>query len=147
MPWVRCSGLEGRHFRYYCLVHFRCYFDVCDGFFTNYNWKEQHLVRTAQMAGDRRRDVYVGVDVFGRGDVVSSGFETDKVGRSWGKQEDSPWRCPWPQLALPVCTVYSSYIPVAKSLAIRCCWPLQREGPCLGGREAQPSEIQLLVSL
>ncbi|XP_066469987.1 cytosolic endo-beta-N-acetylglucosaminidase isoform X2 [Tiliqua scincoides] len=56
----------------------RCYYDVCDGFFTNYNWKEEHLVRTARMAGDRRPEVYVGVDVFGRGDVVSGGFDIDK---------------------------------------------------------------------
>lgn len=75
-------------------MHFRCYFDVCDGFFTNYNWKEENLVKSAQMAGDRQPDIYVGVDVFGRGDVVSSGFETDKVGRRCDRQGDCPWECP-----------------------------------------------------
>ncbi|XP_063149413.1 cytosolic endo-beta-N-acetylglucosaminidase isoform X2 [Candoia aspera] len=54
------------------------YFDVCDGFFTNYNWKEEHLLRTREVANSRRTDIYVGVDVFGRGDVVSSGFDTKK---------------------------------------------------------------------
>ncbi|XP_062826851.1 cytosolic endo-beta-N-acetylglucosaminidase isoform X4 [Anolis carolinensis] len=56
----------------------KVYFDVCDGFFTNYNWKEEHLLRTRELADDRRVDVYVGVDVFGRGDVVSGGFDTNK---------------------------------------------------------------------
>ncbi|KAH0629382.1 hypothetical protein JD844_011431 [Phrynosoma platyrhinos] len=56
----------------------KVYFDACDGFFTNYNWKEEHLLRTRELADDRRIDVYVGVDVFGRGDVVSGGFDTNK---------------------------------------------------------------------
>ncbi|XP_077184248.1 cytosolic endo-beta-N-acetylglucosaminidase isoform X2 [Paroedura picta] len=54
------------------------YFDACDGFFTNYNWKEEQLLQTREMAGERQCDIYVGVDVFGRGDVVGSGFETNK---------------------------------------------------------------------
>ncbi|KAM3847089.1 cytosolic endo-beta-N-acetylglucosaminidase isoform 2-T3 [Vipera latastei] len=56
----------------------KVYFDVCDGFFTNYNWKEEHLLRTREAASSRQTEVYVGVDVFGRGDVVSSGFDTKK---------------------------------------------------------------------
>ncbi|XP_032994924.1 cytosolic endo-beta-N-acetylglucosaminidase isoform X1 [Lacerta agilis] len=56
----------------------RVYFDACDGFFTNYNWTEEYLLRTREMADDRRADIYVGVDVFGRGVVVSSGFDTNK---------------------------------------------------------------------
>ncbi|XP_034268724.1 cytosolic endo-beta-N-acetylglucosaminidase isoform X1 [Pantherophis guttatus] len=56
----------------------KVYFDACDGFFTNYNWKEVHLLRTREVANSRQTDVYVGVDVFGRGDVVSSGFDTKK---------------------------------------------------------------------
>lgn len=63
-----------------CLCICRVYFDACDGFFTNYNWKEVHLLRTREVANSRQTDVYVGVDVFGRGDVVSSGFDTKKVG-------------------------------------------------------------------
>ncbi|XP_048347399.1 cytosolic endo-beta-N-acetylglucosaminidase isoform X3 [Sphaerodactylus townsendi] len=54
------------------------YFDACDGFFTNYNWKEEQLLQTRDMAGERRCDVYVGVDVFGRGDVVGGGFDSNK---------------------------------------------------------------------
>ncbi|NWW54989.1 ENASE acetylglucosaminidase, partial [Pedionomus torquatus] len=56
----------------------RVFFDACDGLFTNYNWKEEHLERTRALAGPRHTDVYVGVDVFARGDVIGGGFDTDK---------------------------------------------------------------------
>ncbi|XP_064251521.1 cytosolic endo-beta-N-acetylglucosaminidase [Passer domesticus] len=56
----------------------RMFFDACDGLFTNYNWKEEQLERTQRLAGPRLNDVYVGVDVFGRGDVIGGGFDTDK---------------------------------------------------------------------
>ncbi|XP_029768021.1 cytosolic endo-beta-N-acetylglucosaminidase [Terrapene carolina triunguis] len=57
----------------------RVFFDACDGFFTNYNWKEEHLERMGAQAGERLADVYVGIDVFARGEVVGGGFETDKA--------------------------------------------------------------------
>ncbi|XP_074870629.1 cytosolic endo-beta-N-acetylglucosaminidase [Carettochelys insculpta] len=57
----------------------RVFFEACDGLFTNYNWKEEHLERMGAQAGERRPDVYVGIDVFARGDVVGGGFETDKA--------------------------------------------------------------------
>ncbi|KAF1439305.1 Cytosolic endo-beta-N-acetylglucosaminidase, partial [Pygoscelis antarcticus] len=56
----------------------RVFFNACDGLFTNYNWKEEHLERTRGLAGPRHTDVYVGVDVFARGDVIGGGFDTDK---------------------------------------------------------------------
>ncbi|NXI41672.1 ENASE acetylglucosaminidase, partial [Galbula dea] len=56
----------------------RVFFDACDGLFTNYNWKEENLERTRRLAGPRHTDVYVGVDVFARGDVISGGFDTNK---------------------------------------------------------------------
>uniref|UniRef100_U3KCR6 Cytosolic endo-beta-N-acetylglucosaminidase n=1 Tax=Ficedula albicollis TaxID=59894 RepID=U3KCR6_FICAL len=56
----------------------RMFFDACDGLFTNYNWKEEQLERTQRLAGPRLNDVYVGVDVFARGDVVGGGFDTGK---------------------------------------------------------------------
>ncbi|NXX10338.1 ENASE acetylglucosaminidase, partial [Podargus strigoides] len=56
----------------------RVFFEACDGLFTNYNWKEEHLERTCRLAGPRLIDVYVGVDVFARGDVIGGGFDTDK---------------------------------------------------------------------
>lgn len=58
----------------------RIFFDACDGLFTNYNWKEEQLERTQRLAGPRQNDVYVGVDVFARGDVIGGGFDTNKVG-------------------------------------------------------------------
>lgn len=58
----------------------RVFFDSCDGFFTNYNWREEHLQRMLGQAGERRADVYVGVDVFARGNVVGGQFHTHKVG-------------------------------------------------------------------
>ncbi|XP_074199939.1 cytosolic endo-beta-N-acetylglucosaminidase isoform X5 [Camelus bactrianus] len=56
----------------------RVFFDSCDGFFTNYNWREEHLERMLGQAGERLADVYVGVDVFARGSVVGGRFDTDK---------------------------------------------------------------------
>ncbi|XP_028608676.1 cytosolic endo-beta-N-acetylglucosaminidase isoform X2 [Grammomys surdaster] len=56
----------------------RVFFDSCDGFFTNYNWREDHLQRMVAQAGERLADVYVGVDVFARSNVVGGRFDTDK---------------------------------------------------------------------
>ncbi|KAK7807583.1 hypothetical protein U0070_013889 [Myodes glareolus] len=56
----------------------RVFFDSCDGFFTNYNWREDHLQRMVAQAGNRLADVYVGVDVFARSNVVGGRFDTDK---------------------------------------------------------------------
>ncbi|KAK2832759.1 hypothetical protein Q5P01_016648 [Channa striata] len=58
----------------------RMFFDACDGFFTNYNWTEQslELMRDYSEIQGRIADVYVGVDVFARGDVVGGKFETNK---------------------------------------------------------------------
>lgn len=56
----------------------RVFFDSCDGFFTNYNWREEHLERMPRLAGQRLADVYVGVDVFARSSVLGGQFNTDK---------------------------------------------------------------------
>nr|XP_004655302.2 cytosolic endo-beta-N-acetylglucosaminidase isoform X1 [Jaculus jaculus] len=58
--------------------HNRIFFDSCDGFFTNYNWREEHLERMLGHAGERLADVYVGVDVFARSNVVGGRFDTNK---------------------------------------------------------------------
>ncbi|KAM6904749.1 cytosolic endo-beta-N-acetylglucosaminidase [Xenentodon cancila] len=59
----------------------RIFFDACDGFFTNYNWTEQNLEWMKDYGGvqGRQADVYVGVDVFARGEVVGGMFETNKA--------------------------------------------------------------------
>ncbi|XP_062840747.1 cytosolic endo-beta-N-acetylglucosaminidase [Trichomycterus rosablanca] len=61
--------------------HNRVFFQACDGIFTNYNWKESSLEDMASdpAAQGRLADVYVGVDVFARGEVVGGKFETNKA--------------------------------------------------------------------
>lgn len=58
----------------------RQFFDACDGILLNYNWTETNLMRSAETVGTSRIDlakIYVGIDVFGRGQV--SGFLSNKV--------------------------------------------------------------------
>lgn len=43
-----------------------CFFKVCDGIFINYNWKDENLLQCTTYL-DRIHDVYIGIDVFGRG--------------------------------------------------------------------------------
>lgn len=59
----------------------RLFFDVCDGFFANYNWTEQNLEWMASYSAvqGRQVDVYIGVDVFARGEVVGGMFDTNKA--------------------------------------------------------------------
>ncbi|OIV97436.1 hypothetical protein TanjilG_16197 [Lupinus angustifolius] len=46
--------------------HNKAFFDICDGIFVNYTWKEDYPRLSAVVAGDRKFDVYMGIDVFGR---------------------------------------------------------------------------------
>ena len=57
----------------------RPFFDMCDGIFLNYNWNEQVLASSRALASDRSSDVYVGIDVFGRGCFGGGGFNSCKV--------------------------------------------------------------------
>ncbi|XP_054464281.1 cytosolic endo-beta-N-acetylglucosaminidase isoform X2 [Anoplopoma fimbria] len=59
----------------------RMFFDACDGFFTNYNWTETGLEWMRDYSGiqGRQADVYIGVDVFARGEVVGGKLETNKA--------------------------------------------------------------------
>ena len=57
----------------------RNFFDVCDGIFLNYNWKKDNLKKSIEEAGVRKTDIFVGVDVFGRGCLGGGGFSTDIV--------------------------------------------------------------------
>ncbi|XVF24182.1 hypothetical protein REPUB_Repub13aG0105400 [Reevesia pubescens] len=43
------------------------FFDISDGIFVNYSWEENYPKLSAAVAGDRKFDVYMGIDVFGRG--------------------------------------------------------------------------------
>uniref|UniRef100_A0A8D9AZF3 Cytosolic endo-beta-N-acetylglucosaminidase n=1 Tax=Cacopsylla melanoneura TaxID=428564 RepID=A0A8D9AZF3_9HEMI len=53
------------------------FFQSCDGIFLNYNWTEDTLKNSLENAGVRKHDVYVGVDVFGRGCFGGGGFNCD----------------------------------------------------------------------
>jgi mannosyl-glycoprotein endo-beta-N-acetylglucosaminidase len=50
------------------------FFDACDGIWLNYGWKEGELKCFAARAGARAADVFVGVDVFGRGTPGGGGL-------------------------------------------------------------------------
>ena len=56
----------------------QAFFDACDGIFLNYTWSEAHLDRTREAAGDRARDVFVGLDIFGRNFYAGGKFDTWK---------------------------------------------------------------------
>ena len=42
------------------------FFNVCDGIFVNYTWKDENLAKCMTYS-ERIRDIYIGVDIFGRG--------------------------------------------------------------------------------
>jgi hypothetical protein len=43
------------------------FFDICDGMFLNYAWTQSAAASSAAAAGNRKCDVFLGVDIFGRG--------------------------------------------------------------------------------
>lgn len=66
------------------------FFEAADAIFINYTWKEETPQLAAAVAGARRRDVYMGVDVFGRNTYGGGGMNCDfalKAARSAGE----PW--------------------------------------------------------
>ncbi|KAL3876300.1 hypothetical protein ACJMK2_034164 [Sinanodonta woodiana] len=59
----------------------RMFFDACDGIFLNYCWNEEKLLNSKifASAASRSYDVYVGIDVFGRGCLGGGGYNTIKA--------------------------------------------------------------------
>ncbi|CAF0757136.1 unnamed protein product [Adineta ricciae] len=55
------------------------FFNACDGIFLNYTWKSEMLLQSKINAGQRYRDVFVGIDVFGRGCFGGGGFNTSEA--------------------------------------------------------------------
>ncbi|XP_038876448.1 cytosolic endo-beta-N-acetylglucosaminidase 1-like isoform X2 [Benincasa hispida] len=51
------------------------FFDISDGIFVNYNWNEGTPEKSAVVAGERKHDVYMGIDVFGRGTFGGGGWD------------------------------------------------------------------------
>ena len=58
------------------------FFDACDGIFLNYCWTLEKLAASKEVAMQKNRpfDVFVGIDVFGRGCPGGGGFNTREVG-------------------------------------------------------------------
>ncbi|OMO50045.1 hypothetical protein CCACVL1_30680 [Corchorus capsularis] len=63
------------------------FFDICDGIFANYSWKEDYPKLSAKLAGDRKFDVYMGIDVFGR-NTYGGGQWTTNVALDVIKKDD-----------------------------------------------------------
>ncbi|KAJ9539798.1 hypothetical protein OSB04_026304 [Centaurea solstitialis] len=63
------------------------FFDICDGIFMNYTWKEDYPRSSAAVAGNRQFDVYMGIDVFGRG-TYGDGQWTTNVALDVLKKDD-----------------------------------------------------------
>ncbi|KAL8137384.1 hypothetical protein V2J09_003385 [Rumex salicifolius] len=57
----------------------KSFFDLCDGIFVNYTWKEDYLSLSASVAGQRKYDVYMGIDVFGRNTFGGGQWNTNKA--------------------------------------------------------------------
>uniref|UniRef100_T2M8M3 Cytosolic endo-beta-N-acetylglucosaminidase n=1 Tax=Hydra vulgaris TaxID=6087 RepID=T2M8M3_HYDVU len=58
----------------------KVFFDLCDGIFLNYNWSIYDLQHSLFTSGEARKlDVYVGVDVFGRGCFGGGGWNSCKA--------------------------------------------------------------------
>ncbi|KAF9580926.1 hypothetical protein BGW38_002237, partial [Lunasporangiospora selenospora] len=55
------------------------FFQQSDGIFTNYGWKSHQVKLSAELAGSRKRDVYTGIDIWGRGTYGGGGFTTFKA--------------------------------------------------------------------
>ncbi|KAG0234826.1 glycosyl hydrolase family 85-domain-containing protein [Mortierella sp. GBAus27b] len=55
------------------------FFEKCDGIFTNYTWKEPYVADSMKLAGCRNRDVYTGIDVWGRNTFGGGKFTAYKA--------------------------------------------------------------------
>ncbi|KAM3956952.1 cytosolic endo-beta-N-acetylglucosaminidase [Aphomia sociella] len=55
------------------------FFDACDGLFTNYSWTKADVASSAQAAGDRLTDLYIGIDVWGRNFYGGGQFNTQQA--------------------------------------------------------------------
>ena len=67
------------HFAAFSLSTHRVFFDNSDGIFLNYTWNEEKLKQSVVNAAERRNDVFVGVDVFGRNCFGGGGWNTKEV--------------------------------------------------------------------
>lgn len=62
-----------------CVLYYSVFFEQCDAIFLNYTWTTENLLNSAKNSHGRLHDVYVGLDVFGRGMIGGGGFNTKEV--------------------------------------------------------------------
>ncbi|XP_038877781.1 LOW QUALITY PROTEIN: cytosolic endo-beta-N-acetylglucosaminidase 1-like [Benincasa hispida] len=55
----------------------KVFFDISDGIFVNYWWREDAPKKSVAVAGERKHEVYMGIDVFGRGTFGGGGWNTN----------------------------------------------------------------------
>ncbi|KAG0308811.1 hypothetical protein BGZ98_006743 [Dissophora globulifera] len=55
------------------------FFEQSDGIFTNYTWQERAVGDSVALAGSRNRDVYTGIDIWGRNTYGGGGYTTYKA--------------------------------------------------------------------
>ncbi|KAA0035909.1 cytosolic endo-beta-N-acetylglucosaminidase 1 isoform X1 [Cucumis melo var. makuwa] len=53
------------------------FFDILDGIFVNYGWREGTPQQSAAVAGGRKHGLYMGIDVLGRGTFGGGGWNTN----------------------------------------------------------------------
>ncbi|KAK8770533.1 hypothetical protein V5799_013002, partial [Amblyomma americanum] len=56
-----------------------CFFNLCDGMLLSFDWNENKLRNSAIVAGRRKSDVYVAIDVYARDKCYSGGYDTRKA--------------------------------------------------------------------
>lgn len=80
-----------KHFSRNDLRGFRMFFLLCDGIFLNYCWKEEHLQRSVETVSKIRNktksQIYVGIDVFGRGCFGGGHFDCNIATKMINKYE------------------------------------------------------------
>lgn len=118
LDWQNCLNEKNRSF-----------FAVSDGLFTNYTWSEGMAKLSANAAGERNFEVYMGVDVFGRNTFGGGGFDCDKALKVAREGEVSA------ALFAPA-WVYETNQPPSFEIAqsrwwsrIEDCWPIARCSP------------------
>ncbi|KAI9205145.1 glycosyl hydrolase family 85-domain-containing protein [Polychytrium aggregatum] len=65
------------------------FFDVTDGIFINYTWRSNFPSLSAAAAGNRKRDVFTGIDVWGRNTFGGGGHNSHKALRVISKAKTS----------------------------------------------------------
>ncbi|XP_076916765.1 cytosolic endo-beta-N-acetylglucosaminidase 1-like [Bidens hawaiensis] len=86
--WYDSVTIEGRLWWQNQLnKHNKPFFDECDGIFVNYSWLRDYPRLSAAAAGDRKLDVYMGIDVFGR-DTYGGGKWTTNAALNVIKKND-----------------------------------------------------------